>query len=281
VRFHAIGAAVLAALLLAACGQRAAAPVVESTPSVKSASPSEPAAAAVPAAPAVWTAETTVGAIVAARPETARVFELVGIDYCCGGEAPLGDVAKSKSIEVERLLSALAVIGASATAPARDWTKVPLPDLTDHLVATHHAWLRRELPRIRQLVEKVSTVHGEGHAELLEVRKHYRALHKAIGPHLEEEEQQLFPAVEKLAAGERGADVAALLKSMRTDHDDVGAALHSIRDLTAGFRVPDDACPLYRQMLTALQALEDDLHQHVHLENNVLLPRALAVLNAR
>jgi len=268
-------------LTLAACGEpakQAPKPIADVTPAAAPAEVSVPAKAE--PAPA-WTADTTVGAIVAARPESARVFELVGIDYCCGGEKPLGEAASEKSIDVIRLLGALAVIGPQATAASRDWRKAPLRELMDHIVATHHVWLRRELPRIRELVETVAEVHGDAHAELAEVRTKFLALQKAIGPHLEEEEQHLFPVVRKLAAGEATDEVEALLTSMRTDHDHVGAALHRISDLTGGFKVPEDACQLYKQMLKGLQDLEHDLHQHVHLENNVLLPRAMAVLEAR
>lgn len=269
--------AALLVLALAGCGApvdpAASAPGSTTTTDVE-----PPASPARPAKAARWQAETAVGRVVAERAETARVFELLGIDYCCGGETSLQEAAQAKGLDLDRLIAALEAVGPGvAGEPARAWAEAPLAELIAHIEGTYHAGLRRDLPRLDSLVATVVRVHGETHAELSEVGRLYRTVRSAIPAHLELEEKELFPAI--LEAGPRDpAAVRRLLEAMRSDHDEVGAALHQIRELTNAYEPPSDACALYKQMLVGLAELERDLHAHVHLENNVLLPRAVAQL---
>jgi regulator of cell morphogenesis and NO signaling len=229
-----------------------------------------------------WSTETKIGQIVAERPETARVLELVGIDYCCGGQKPLNEAAKEQKVDPNQLLAALLVVGAEAeTIQNQDWNKASLPDLMNHIVTNHHGWLRRELPPLLETTRTVRRVHGDSHSELAEVTKTLKKINDAVLPHLDEEEQTVFPALRKLVAGEPPADIATQLKSLRSDHDELGKELHRLRELTDGFKVPADACVKYREMLTGFTALERDMLQHVHLENNILLPRAQSMLAER
>lgn len=226
-----------------------------------------------------WTVETSVGTIVADRPEAARVLELVGIDYCCGGHLPLKEAATAQRVDPVQLLNALMTVGVSTSGGAyRDWQQADLGELIDHVVSTHHAWLRRELPPLAETTAMVLRVHGDAHSELAEVAATLERIRTAVIPHLDEEEQRLFPTLRKLADGNASADIEEQLASMQTDHDALGEALHRLRELTNGFAEPADACASYREMLTGLSALERDMHQHVHLENNVLLPRAQSLL---
>lgn len=223
-----------------------------------------------------WTKTTTIGQIVADRPQTARIFELVEIDYCCGGRTSLGDAALEKQINVDRLLAALSAVGAATQeADQRNWQRADIGELMDHIVARHHAWLRRELPPLVETTKTVHRVHGKEHTELKQIADIVEKLPEALLPHLAYEEQTVFPSIRTLATGKPAKNVAHFLEEMRTDHDAVGEQLHQLRNLTDGFLVPDDACAKYREMLAGLEALERDLHIHVHLENNVLLPRAL------
>lgn len=223
-----------------------------------------------------WTSATTIGQIVADRPQTARIFELVEIDYCCGGDMTLADAALKRTINVDRLLAALTVVGvAPQDTEQRNWQFAPIEELMDHIVARHHTWLRRELPPLVETTRTVYRVHGQHHTELKQVADIVDGLPGALLPHLVDEEQNIFPAVRALAAGTSVENVGQLLETMRTDHDEVGEMLHQLRKLTADFAVPEGACTKYKEMLTGLEALERDLHIHVHLENNVLLPRAL------
>ncbi len=228
-----------------------------------------------------WTKETKIGQIVADCPQTARIFELVGIDYCCGGRASLGKAAEEKKLDADKLLSALAVAG--KTVPdkqQRDWRNAELPELMEHIVKRHHGWTRRELPSLLETTKTVYRVHGDKHAELKRVLEIVQRFQDVVLPHLNDEEQQVFPAVRKLASGAVApANTNTLLEAMRADHELLGAQLHELRELTHGFAVPEGACAKYRAMLTGLEALESDVHTHVHLENNVLLPRALAMIN--
>ena len=226
-----------------------------------------------------WTTETSIGTIVAERPETARVLELVGIDYCCGGQKPLIEAAKSQNVDSNQLLNALLVVGAPPTTDQHaDWNKASLPDLMEHIVTAHHGWLRRELPPLLETTNTVLRVHGDSHSELADVAATLKKINDALLPHLDEEETTVFPALHKLVAGEPPADIAKQLESLRSDHDKLGTELHRLRELTDEFKVPDDACAKYREMLTGLSALERDMLQHVHLENNILLPRAQSLL---
>lgn len=228
-----------------------------------------------------WTPETKIGTIVAERPETARVLELVAIDYCCGGQKTLKQAAEEQSIDPNQLLNALLAVGAKAESiQGQDWNKASLPDLMDHIVTAHHGWLRRELPPLLEATNTVYRVHGAVHPELAEVAATLQKINDAVLPHLDEEEQTIFPALRKLVAGEAPADIAKQLESMRSDHDELGAELHRLRELTDGFKVPADACAKYREMLNGLTALERDMLQHVHLENNILLPRAQSRLKS-
>jgi len=226
-----------------------------------------------------WTLETPIGKIVADRPETARVLELVGIDYCCGGQAILEAAAADQNVDPEQLLSALLVVGTSTLqGEYRDWQHAELDELVDHIVSTHHAWLRRELPPLTETTETVLLAHGESHTELADVAATLDRIRTSVLPHLDEEEQHLFPAIRELAQGKSPNGIGQQLAAMRTDHDAIGEDLHRLRELTGGFALPSDGCLKYQEMLHGLAALERDLHQHVHLENNVLLPKALDLL---
>ena len=227
-----------------------------------------------------WTRETTIGQIVAQQPQTARIFELVGIDYCCGGNTPLGKAAKENQIDQTRLLRALSVVGMpKADGDHRNWQTADLGELIDHVVNRHHTWLRRELPSLIETTNTVFNVHGDNHEELKEVAEIIERFQAVVLPHLDDEERRVFPAVRELIAGRPPADMADLLGEMQSDHDSLGQDLHRLRTLTKGFSEPPDACAKYREMLNGLKSLEDDMHTHVHLENNVLLPRALKLLN--
>lgn len=225
-----------------------------------------------------WTHETPVGRIVAEHPDTARVFELVGIDYCCDGHQTLADACEQNGTDPDALLAALlAVRPAAGETPGRSWINASLTELVDHIESTHHEYLRRELPRLAEIVDTVARVHADSHPELAEVKAVFQTLVDDIPPHLAKEEAELFPAARK--ADESGViDEATrtLAAEIEADHDHVGAALHRLRELTSGFTVPADACALYKQMLAGLLSLEADMHAHVHKENNILLPRLTA-----
>lgn len=185
-----------------------------------------------------------------------------------------------------------------AEAGATDWTGSPLTELCDHIVATHHQYLYEELPRLEPLIAKVVDVHGERHPSLLEVQEVFGGLRDELVSHLMKEEQVLFPAIRQLESGRTGVAVGAAgtvettktarasglpfgslanpIRVMEMEHDSAGRALVKIRELTDGYTPPADACNSYRSLLTALAKLEQDLHMHIHKENNILFPRVIA-----
>ncbi|HPM22813.1 MAG TPA: iron-sulfur cluster repair di-iron protein [Phycisphaerae bacterium] len=224
---------------------------------------------------------TPVGQLVAERPARARVFERFGIDYCCGGQTPLRDACAAGGIDPRAVAAALGAADADATATNdADWTTAPLADLIANIVDTHHAYLRRELPRLTQLVAKVYQVHGTRHTELTDVQEVFGDLQAELEAHMMKEERILFPMIETIASS--GAHSAAHcgsvqnpIRVMEHEHDSAGAALARLRELTAGYAPPVDACNTYRALLSGLAEFEADLHTHIHKENNILFPRAV------
>ena len=223
-------------------------------------------------------AENHVAALVLEEPSRARVFERFGIDYCCGGKVPLALACAERGLDVGVVTAAL------AEPPSRgpedvDWSAASLATLVDHIVEHHHAYLREELPPLTALVEKVVRAHGDAHPELAEVQEAFTAVAHELGDHMLQEEQVVFPACVALEDAPETAPTAlgSPIAVMLHEHDEVGAGLARLRELTAGYEPPVDACNSYRAMLDRLRTLELDMHRHVHEENNVLFPRALTL----
>ncbi len=223
----------------------------------------------------------TVGELVAERPGRSRVFEAHKIDFCCGGKRMLEEACAKNGAPLKQVLAGLAAYDAGAAKAGDDAGTLSLPDLVDHIVETHHAWLRKELPRLEGLAEKVAKTHGDAEPRLHEVRAVFLALQAELTAHLGKEEAILFPMVKRLAAGSLPAGQAALLDGpmnvMEAEHDSAGLALGRLRDLTDGHTPPEWACNTYRAFFSGLDDLERDLHLHIHKENNILFPQARAL----
>lgn len=224
---------------------------------------------------------TTVGQMVAEQPARARVFERLGIDYCCGGKRRLADVCEERGLDPLRVLDELAAQDRPRAAQERDWQAAGLAELCDHIEATHHAYLRNELPRLTGLVRKVASVHGEREPALRELEEVFDAFCMEIDSHMRKEEQVLFPMIRLLESAERlpsfhCGSVNNPIRMMEFEHDGAGDALARMRSLTQDFTPPPEACNTYRAMLEGLAVLEQDMHQHIHKENNILFPRASA-----
>lgn len=220
-------------------------------------------------------------------PQTLAVFERFGIDYCCGGNMDLATAAERAGVNLEKLLEALDA-SASELPPAdkeiyRDWWNTPASELADHIESRHHAYLRRELPRLRDLLAKVRKAHGLHHGPMLdELAATFADLAMELDQHMGKEEGVLFPLIRDLDDASRGVDVplnwadsvANIISQMEHEHENAGEALLRIRKLTDDYTLPADACPTFSALYEGLKALEADLHRHVHLENNILYPRA-------
>jgi regulator of cell morphogenesis and NO signaling len=225
------------------------------------------------------TKNTTVADIAAAFPSTVRVFQRHNIDFCCGGKIPLVAACERQGIPFEELVGALE---ASARHPAeddRDWNREPLHALIDHIVLSYHEPLREELPRLESMAAKVSRVHGANEARLARVESIVSELSAELQSHMRKEESVLFPAIRTIEEG-RGcsaAPISAPVAVMEDEHDRAGALLSELRTITDGYAVPVWGCATFRALYQGLYELEADMHVHVHLENNILFPRALAL----
>lgn len=226
---------------------------------------------------------TTVGQLVADRPGRSRFFESIGIDYCCGGKIPLSHAVEGLGLDLKTISDALEAADAKAQnhdAVLVDADAMGLAELADHIVATHHAYLRAELPRLDQITDKVHRVHGEHEPRLADVRRAFRALRDELTEHMMKEERILFPMIREMAEADGPQEfhcgsIANPIAQMEAEHQHAGDALATMRSATDGYHAPEWACNTYRAMLDGLAYLERDMHQHVHKENNVLFPKAV------
>lgn len=227
------------------------------------------------------TAETLVADIAANHPHSIEVFERHGIDFCCGGRRPLGEACREHGARVEAVAAEIAAAAAREVPADRVFTDAPLGALLDHIVSRYHGALREDLPRLGRMADKVAEVHGDRHPELHDLARVYRELRSELEPHLATEEERVFPSVRRLAeSGSAAGDVAGALHALEEEHERVGAALASLRSLSRGFVVPHDGCTTYQAFYDGLVRFEHEMHEHVHLENNVLFPRVVS-LDAR
>ena len=221
----------------------------------------------------------TVRDIALEQPASIRVFERFGIDYCCGGRKPIEEACSAKGLEVERVIAALEEAAAGNQAPADDWATRSLTELSQHIVTAHHEYCRRELPRLSALAERVVQRHGDTRSELVEIQARLAALDAELTQHFTKEEMILFPAIAALEQKGQGpaqfTHIDGPISVMMREHDSAGALLAEMRQLSGNFTPPAGACPTFHAYYQGLREFEADLHQHIHLENNVLFPRAL------
>jgi regulator of cell morphogenesis and NO signaling len=226
----------------------------------------------------------TVREIALEQPSSIRVFEHYGIDYCCGGRKPLAEACIAGKLEVDTVLAALEAAAKVTTPIGQDWTQSSLEKLSGHIIATHHAYVKRELPRLAELALKVVARHGATKPELPVIQSSLARLDEELSQHLLKEEVILFPYIVKLersiADGSEKphgcfGSVASPIAMMTQEHDAAGELLAEMRRLSHNFVPPADACPTYHAFYDGLKDFEQDLHQHIHLENNILFPRAI------
>lgn len=232
--------------------------------------------AALAAAPEI-AAETRVSDLARDRPETLRVFQRHGVDFCCGGRVPIAEACERHGIPLAALLDDLSAAVASTPAGREpSWAGRPAVEVVGHVLSRYHAGLREELGRLAAMATRAAERHGERRPELIEIRDLTLRLGECMVPHLDREERTIFPA---LLSGDARA-IAAELGAAEHEHAEVGDLLRRLRAATNGFHAPEEACNTWRGLFHGLAELERDTHVHVHLENNVLFPRALAGLGA-
>jgi regulator of cell morphogenesis and NO signaling len=223
-------------------------------------------------------------------PHATRVFEKLGIDYCCGGGKPLDAACQQAHISLDEVLRCLE----DANLPGADsrsdvnFQNTGLAELIAHILAAHHGYVKREVPRIKELLFKVVAVHCASHPELAAVKRTFTRLGDELLSHMMKEEMVLFPYIEELeqatSAGRPAphapfGSISNPVRMMELEHESAGKALEEIRMLTAAYTPPEDECFSYNMLYSALKEFETDLHQHVHLENNILFPRAITLEN--
>lgn len=227
--------------------------------------------------------EMTVREVAVQVPESTRLFETLKIDYCCGGSRPLTDACVSAGLEVENVMEMLSTLGESAGG-AVDIQRLSPAELINHIVETHHTFTKSEMDRIQALTAKVIDAHGANHPELLKLGELFQRLCADLKPHMFKEEQVLFPyitAMEEAETKDQPVPFAPFgtvknpIRMMMMEHDTAGDILRELRALTSDYRAPSDVCISYQTLYQALEGLEKDLHQHIHLENNILFPKAL------
>jgi regulator of cell morphogenesis and NO signaling len=224
--------------------------------------------------------QRTVGELVAERPGRSRIFQQHQIDFCCQGGLTLQDACTRKGVAVDTIVEQLEAESAQKVNGANPAT-LPLHELTTYIVGKHHDYLKSELPRLSQMSARVAKVHGEHTPALVEMAHVYEGMCNELLSHITKEEQILFPAIEALSTGEsKGFPLDGPIGCMIREHDDAGAALKRLRELSHGFVPPPEACNTYRALFAGLADLEMDLHTHIHLENAVLFPGAQALVEA-
>lgn len=233
------------------------------------------------------TPETTVAEIATAVPRAIPVFQKHGIDFCCGGRRALAEVCSENGVGFEAIVGEIETAGRQKAESETDWATEPLGAIIDHILARYHASLYEELPRLLALAEKVAIVHGANHPDTIPaLRDTFHALKDELDSHMQKEEQVLFPYVRELENVARGlapSDAIPLglasgaIGVMEREHQVAGLALKTIHRLTDGFRPPGDACGSFRALYAGLEIFEADLHAHIHLENNILFPRAMGM----
>lgn len=225
--------------------------------------------------------DSPVGVWVAQHPQTADVFEVLRIDYCCDGDKPLEWACWENGLDLLRVHSLLrCIIAEIDDATMGDWLHAPLADLCDHIEYTHHAFLKNSLPSLSSLLAKVVELHGYEHEELRDVQHHFATWRDAILAVIAEEERSLFPAIRLMESHEEPTDrnlgsIPKLIRRVAFEHKDIGVALKEARKASGDFIKPKDACPTFAQMYGLLRRVETDVRHHVHKEEYILFPRAV------
>ena len=234
------------------------------------------------------TTDMTVRDVANELPQSTRLFEKLKIDYCCGGNQTLAEGCTSAGVDVYAVIQMLAEATQQKSEDAVDFTSASLPQLITHIVDTHHVFTKSEMDRLQLLADKVLAAHGGNHPELVHLDELLTRLCADLKPHMFKEEHVLFPYIFALAraADQQGAvpfapfgTVNNPIRMMMREHDTAGEILRELRKLTFDYKVPADACISYQTLYQALENFEKDLHQHIHLENNILFPKALDVEN--
>lgn len=223
----------------------------------------------------------TLAQIVNENYKTASVFEKYNLDFCCKGKRSLQNACDEKHLPTDVIAEEVDNVLKQETEVLIDFEKLSLSELVDYIVSTHHAYTKRELPQIFAYLQKVSSKHGDRHNELHGIFECFANLKEEMEAHMKKEELILFPKILELDNDRprQGINIKVPISVMEDEHEFAGTCMEQIRLLSNNYTPPPDACTTYRLCFAALEAFEKDLHQHVHLENNILFPKAVERFN--
>ena len=226
-----------------------------------------------------------VGEIVAEDYRTAAVFKKYGIDFCCQGNRSLEEACRKKSITPEMLVEELDVVRAKSDKIDQDYNSWPLDRLAEHIQTRHHGYVEKSIVQLVPYLDKICQAHGDRHPELLEVRKQFTESAGELAGHMKKEEFMLFPYIRKMVgSGQAKSPLFKTAKNpveqMMKEHDGEGERFRKIANLTSNYTPPQDACNTYKVTYALLREFQEDLHLHIHLENNILFPKSLLLEKA-
>jgi len=231
----------------------------------------------------------TVGEIVRLDFRAADVFSSYGIDFCCGGKVSVADACAGSGCDTSEVISELEALQYQKGSAAHDFDGWKIDFLSDYIIHTHHQYVSKAIPQILPLAQKVADVHGANHSEVVVINELFQDLSDELLAHMQKEEQILFPYIKKLVASESAGScddpacfgtIASPISVMEDEHENAGVILKQLSNLSDGYTAPEDACNTFRVLYGKLKEFEDDLHRHIHLENNILFPKAIELEKA-
>jgi regulator of cell morphogenesis and NO signaling len=229
------------------------------------------------------TSDRTIGEIVADDYRTAKVFENHGIDFCCGGNVAMAATCTQKGIDLATITRELEAVKSEPVERSQNYVSWEMPFLIDYIINAHHGYLKENTEQIAAYTHKIASVHGANHPEVIEIAMIFDKIASDMAIHLREEEEVFFPAIKRADAAKKAGAVLApkdletiedSLKKLGHEHEEIGDAIHTIRHLSKEYAIPADVCNTFVVTYHKLKEFEDDLHKHVHLENNILFLKA-------
>lgn len=227
--------------------------------------------------------DKTVGDLVAEDYRIAAVFEKHGIDFCCGGQIPLATICRDNGLDPAGILEEIKAVQTSPAERGHNYAAWDLSFLADYIINTHHHYLNVNTGQIAAYAKKIAEVHGALHPEVIEIATIFDQIATDMTAHLQEEENILFPTVKRIEVARKSGDepkekdresIQASLEKLHHEHEAIGEAVHAIRHLAKDYVIPEGVCNTFVVTYQKLKEFEDDLHKHVHLENNILFPKA-------
>lgn len=229
-----------------------------------------------------FTENTQIGELVASDYRFASVFQSFGIDYCCNGNRTISDACKAKELDEDEVIYNLQSILMTDRTESIDFKNSSLSFLAEYIETKHHKYVETKIPELQAYLNKIVDVHGASHPELAEINALFTASSKELTAHMKKEELILFPYIKKLNSTEETKSkvfetVEVPIEMMYHEHDTEGERFRQIEKLSNNYTPPSDACNTYKVTFALLKEFQEDLHLHIHLENNILFPKAIAL----